>query len=192
MPKALQREIEKVLDAYPKIYFACHTRHVQDPRTRRSVSAHQASILDHLDSVEPTSLMDLAKHMGVTPSTMSITLDRLARHGYVERRRDPNDRRRSALRLTEAGERIRRAQSVLEPTRVEGMLDTLSVEERTRALHGLSLLASAAERFMSSGPPKKLIALGRRSGRSSVQRNAHRESEREKGSDKKGPERDHS
>lgn len=151
-----------MLDAYPKIFFACHTRHVQDPKTRRAVSAHQASILDHLDSVEATSLMDLAKHMGVTPSTMSITLDRLARHGYVERRRDPRDRRRSALRLTSAGERIRRAQSVLEPARIAGMLSVLSDEERTQALNGLALLAQASDRFMASGPPKKLFALRHR------------------------------
>jgi DNA-binding MarR family transcriptional regulator len=155
-------EVQQVLDAYPKIFFACHTRHVQDPKTRRVLSAHQASILDHLDSVEPTSLMDLAKHMGVTPSTMSLTLDRLARHGHIERRRDPKDKRRSALRLTEAGERIRRAQSVLEPARVAGMLEALSKEERAQALRGLGLLAKAARLFMSAGPPKKLFALRRR------------------------------
>jgi len=154
-------EVQQVLDAYPKIFFACHTRHVQDPKTRRVLSAHQASILDHLDSVEPTSLMKLARHMGVTPSTMSLTLDRLARHGYIARRRDPKDKRRSALRLTEAGERIRRAQSVLEPARVAAMLEALSKEDRAQALHGLALLAKAAALFMSAGPPKKLFALRR-------------------------------
>lgn len=182
--------MQKVLDAYPKIFFACHTRHVRDPKTRRSISAHQASILDHLDSVEPTSLMDLARHMGVTPSTMSLTLDRLAQRGYVERRRDPKDKRRSALRLTEAGERIRRAQSVLEPARILGMLDTLGAEERTQALHGLSLLASAAERFMSSGPPNKLFALGRHAARYSAQRDSHRELGLRKGSGRKRLEND--
>ena len=163
-------EVQQVLDAYPKIFFACHARHVQDPKTRRVLSAHQASILDHLDSVEPTSLLDLAKHMGVTPSTMSITLDRLARHGYIARRRDPHDKRRSALRLTEAGERIRRAQSVLEPARVAGMLEALSQQDRAHALRGLALLAKAAGLFMSSGPPKKLFALRRRNHRSSSER----------------------
>jgi DNA-binding MarR family transcriptional regulator len=163
-------EVQQVLDAYPKIFFACHTRHVQDPKTRRVLSAHQASILDHLDSVEPTSLMDLAKHMGVTPSTMSLTLDRLARHGYIARRRDPKDKRRSALRLTEAGERIRRAQSVLEPARVAGMLEALSAEDRAQALRGLALLAKAAALFMFAGPPKKLFALRRRKPITSTQK----------------------
>ena len=44
-----------VLECYPQIYFACHRRHVRDSATRELLSAHQASILDHLDDVEPTS-----------------------------------------------------------------------------------------------------------------------------------------
>lgn len=154
--------VRQVLELYPRIFFACHTRHVRDPRTRRIMSAHQVSILDHLDPVEPTSLMDLARHMGVTPSTMSLSLDRLERHGYVLRRRDSGDRRRSALLLSAAGERLRAAQSVLEPARVGGMLAVLSREELARALEGLALLGRAADRYMLLGPPKKLIGLRRR------------------------------
>ena len=76
-------------DAYPRIYFACHTRHVRDPQTGEALSAHQASILDHLDEVEAMSMTDLAGHMGVTVATMSLAVDRLERRGYAERRRDP-------------------------------------------------------------------------------------------------------
>ena len=65
--------------AYPRIYFACHLEHREDPVTRDVISAHQGSILDHLDAVEPMGLLDLAKHMGVTASTMSLTVDRLER-----------------------------------------------------------------------------------------------------------------
>ncbi len=71
--------VETVLECYPKIYFACHRRHVRDPATRRVLSAHQASILDHLDAVEPTSLGQLAAHMGVTVGTMSVAVERLVR-----------------------------------------------------------------------------------------------------------------
>ena len=71
-------EVRQVLADYPRIYFACHSRNVRDPRTREKVSAHQASILDHLDPVEPTSLQDLASHMGVTPGTMSLAIERQA------------------------------------------------------------------------------------------------------------------
>ena len=81
----LSAAVDRLLDAYPRIYFACHTRHVRDPQTQRLLSRHQASVLDHLDEVEPTTLMDLARHMGVTPGTMSIAIDRLERKGYVRR-----------------------------------------------------------------------------------------------------------
>ena len=51
---------------YPRIYFACHTRHVRDPQTQRLLSRHQARVLDHLDEVDPMTLNGLARHMGVT------------------------------------------------------------------------------------------------------------------------------
>lgn len=140
--------VRRLLELYPRIFFACHTRHVRDPRSRTRLSAHQASILDHLDDVEPTSLTGLARHMGVTASTMSLGVDRLVRHGYVVRARDPDDGRRVLLRLTAAGERIKEAQSVLEPDRVRAMLDRLSADEQSQAVRGLGLLARAAEEMM--------------------------------------------
>ena len=73
----MQDLVQQVMNLYPRIYFACHTRHVRDARTEQVVSSHQASILDHLDEIEPTSLTTLASHMGVTLSTMSLTIDRL-------------------------------------------------------------------------------------------------------------------
>src|SRR5215813_11463872 len=87
---------------YPRIYFACHTRHVRDPQSQKLLSRHQASILDHLDDIDPTTLNELARHMGVTPATMSIAVDRLEQRGFVARARDTVDRRRVHLRLTAA------------------------------------------------------------------------------------------
>ena len=138
-------DVQSLLAAYPRIYFACHRRHVRDPRTRRVLSAHQASILDHLDAVEPTTLGDLAGHMGVTPATMSIAIDRLENAGYVTRARSAADRRRAELRLTPAGERIKSASSVLEPDRVKALLDQIPAKERREALAGLTRLAEAAD-----------------------------------------------
>src|SRR5262245_48418196 len=98
--------VQQVMGNYPRIFFACHTRHVRDESAGRTISAHQASVLDHLDEIEATGLNGLAKHMGVTPSTMSLTVDRLERDGYVSRGADPEDGRRVALRLTPAGAKL--------------------------------------------------------------------------------------
>src|SRR5207302_10237206 len=118
-------DVDTVLECYPQIYFACHRRHVRDEQTRAVLSAHQASVLDHLDDVEGTSLLELAKHMGVTASTMSLTVDRLERGGYVTRERSQADKRCVELRLTASGVRIKRQQKVLEPELVQAVLARL-------------------------------------------------------------------
>jgi DNA-binding MarR family transcriptional regulator len=130
---------------YPRIYFACHTRHVRDPQSQRVLSRHQASVLDHLDEIDPITLNGLARHMGVTPGTMSLAIDRLERKGYVARQRDSADRRRVHLRLTAAGVRVREASSVLDPPRVEALVARLTDDQREAAVRGLALLARAAE-----------------------------------------------
>jgi DNA-binding MarR family transcriptional regulator len=136
------------MSLYPKIFFACHTRHVRDPQNSRLLSRHQASVLDHLDEVDPITLNGLARHMGVTSGTMSLTIDRLERKGYVVRLRDVADRRRVHVRLTSAGVRVREASSVLDPPLVEAMVARLTDEERDAAVRGLALLATAAQQQM--------------------------------------------
>src|SRR3954451_9057814 len=129
----VQADVETVLECYPQIYFACHRRHVRDEQTKAVLSAHQASILDHLDDVEGTSLLDLAKHMGVTASTMSLTVDRLERGGDCTRERSQADKRRVDLRLTASGVRMKRQQKVLEPELVQAMLARLDERKRKQA-----------------------------------------------------------
>ena len=134
---------------YPRVFFACHVRHRRDPQTGDELSAHQGSILDHLDERDGTRVGELARHMGVTPGTMSIHIDRLERKGYVTRLGDPDDGRRVLVRLTRAGLRVKEANSVLDPDLVESLLGTLQPEERRAAIDGLRILADGAERMAS-------------------------------------------
>jgi DNA-binding MarR family transcriptional regulator len=143
-------DVRRLLDLYPRIYFACHQRHRRDAATGEQLSGAQASILDHLDEVEPTLVGRLAEHMGVTASTMSLALDRLERGGYICRQRDQRDRRRVGVTLTEAGARMKQAASVLEPGLVERLLQQLPAPDRKAALHGLGLLAQASDALIAS------------------------------------------
>jgi DNA-binding MarR family transcriptional regulator len=158
----VRADVEIVLECYPRIYFACHRRHVRDEQTAAVLSAHQASVLDHLDDVDGTSLMDLSKHMGVTPSTMSLTVDRLERSGHVTRVRSGEDRRRVELRLTAAGVRIKRQQKVLEPELVQVMLARLDPARRRQALRGLEMLADAADAMVREGDLNRMLKGARR------------------------------
>jgi DNA-binding MarR family transcriptional regulator len=152
-----QSGVETVLKCYPQIYFACHRRHVRDEQTEAVLSAHQASVLDHLDDVEGTNLLELARHMGVTASTMSLMVDRLERGGQVTRERSKEDGRRVVLRLTPAGVRIKRQQNVLEPKLVEAMLARLDERRRQEALRGLELLAEAAREVVATGDLNRFL-----------------------------------
>jgi len=165
--KVRDREVRALLDAYPRIYFACHTRHVRDPQTGDALSAHQASILDHLDEVDPMSMTDLAGHMGVTIATMSLAVDRLEAKRYVRRDRDSRDRRRVLLRITEAGVRVREAKSVLDPVRVEALLAQLPPARRAAALEGLTLLARAAGASMRAAAVRRSFDVRRSHRRTS-------------------------
>src|SRR5262249_55125143 len=129
--------------------------------TKRVLSAHQASILDHLDEREPVTLLELAQHMGVTASTMSLQVDQLVRRRYVIRERDQKDARRLRLRLSEDGARLREANSVLDGGRVWGMLARLSGEERAAGLAGLALLARAAHEQSEELAKKRKKGRGR-------------------------------
>jgi DNA-binding MarR family transcriptional regulator len=142
--------IDQLLRDYPRIYFACHARHRRDPRSRARISENQASVLDHLDAAAAIALKDLARHMGVTPATMSVVVDRLVRAGYVLRARDRRDARRVRLRLSAAGIRMKQAAQVLEPERVAALLARLSTGERADAMRGLALLARAADQEIAS------------------------------------------
>jgi DNA-binding MarR family transcriptional regulator len=154
MPHA---DVDTVLRCYPQIYFACHRRHVRDEKTGEIMSQHQASVLDHLDDTQGTSLFDLARHMGVTASTMSLTVDRLERGGWVTRKRSREDARRVDLRLTEAGARIKKQQKVLEPALVSAVLARLDERKRKQALRGLELLAAASREMAASGEMARIL-----------------------------------
>ncbi len=152
----LAAQVAVLMQSYPKIFFACHTRHVRDDATHQRLSAHQAGILDHLDDREPTSMLTLARHLGVTASTMSLTIDRLARAGYVSRHRDATDARKVALRLTKDGVRIKERNSVLDRGLVAAMLARMKPRQRAASLAGLEALAQAASEFVESRKFKEL------------------------------------
>jgi DNA-binding MarR family transcriptional regulator len=134
-----------ILDLYPRIFLACHTGHRRDPESRRVLSDAQASLLDHLDEVESIRFTDLARHLGITPSSASLAVSRLSKRGYIARSRSPGDGREVRLRLSPAGRRVRDAQEVLNPKLVQRLVSRLEPKEQIRAIEGLALLAREAD-----------------------------------------------
>jgi DNA-binding MarR family transcriptional regulator len=130
--------------AYPAIYLACHRRHIRDDESGALVTAHQATVMDHLDIQKPTTISNLAEHLGIGRSAMSIQVNQLVRRGYVRRRAVPGDRRRVGLTLTDAGNRIKKQNTVLDPDLVGLVFASMPEFELELALQGIEQLAKYA------------------------------------------------
>jgi MarR family transcriptional regulator, organic hydroperoxide resistance regulator len=137
-------QIRRLFDAYPAIYLACHRRHIRDEQSGAVVTAHQASVLDHLDTQRLVTLSKLAEHLGIGRSAMSIQVNRLVKKGYMRRKTVPGDHRKVGLTLTEAGNRIKNENTVLDAALVREMFALMHKSELETALDGIERLAKYA------------------------------------------------
>ncbi len=75
---------------------------------------HAGLIVLHVLDAGPLSQTELAKSARVEVQTMSRTLERLEREGYVVRQKHPDDGRRHVVTRTDAGEAAFRSARTLE------------------------------------------------------------------------------
>jgi DNA-binding MarR family transcriptional regulator len=80
----------------------------------------------------PVSQRQISDHLGLDASDVVGVLDILERAGMVERRRDPDDRRRHAVVLTRAGEEASRRLAELRSQVEDRVLAGLEPAERRR------------------------------------------------------------
>ncbi len=75
---------------------------VADGPAQRAERAKR-QLLSAVASAEPATLNQVAKAVGRGAPAVSRSIDTLVRAGLIERKQDPNNRRRLAHRLTQAG-----------------------------------------------------------------------------------------
>jgi DNA-binding MarR family transcriptional regulator len=95
---------------------------------------------------ESLAIGALAERMGVTPGATTRLVDGMIGRGWLERRRDPDDRRRVLLKLTEEGRQ--EAEYLRDSTEevVEDVLEELPADERETILAALRSLREAMQR----------------------------------------------
>jgi DNA-binding MarR family transcriptional regulator len=131
----------------PKVAAAAHELRivlgqlVRRLRAEYSFPLAQASVLSRLDREGPRTASSLATSERMRPQSMAQTLTELEGAGLIERRADPEDRRRIQIELTEQG----RARVVEERGKREGWLAAaiaaeLSQDEQQTLLAAVPLL----------------------------------------------------
>ena len=142
-------DVFQVQRLYPQIYLACHNDHIRASSTEWRVSSQDASVLVHLDREVGIRPSALSKHLGVAASTLSATISRLEKLGYLSSSPPANDKRQRELKLTARGAEAISATSVLNADRVRALMKKLTRDERNEVVKGLGLLARAAREIRS-------------------------------------------
>ena len=81
-------------------------RLVRRLRSEHRFPLSHGAVLGRLDRGGPQSVSDLAKDERMRPQSMAQTVSELESDGLVERRADPDDRRRALVQLTEQGKTV--------------------------------------------------------------------------------------
>ena len=104
--------------------------HKRSTEERLGIKLRQLMLLSYLRAGAPALQQQLCESLWLDPNNCVLLLNEMEEMGYVERRRDPADRRRHVVDITDEGrialERAERAQETIG----DELMSALSDEER--------------------------------------------------------------
>jgi DNA-binding MarR family transcriptional regulator len=137
----VEAQAERFADLFRAIYLTYHRR--DGPRSE--LPAASRAVLTHLAVTGPLTVGEAAVHLNRAQSVVSEIVDGLERKDLLQRERDPDDRRRTLVWLTPAGQdTLRRDGEVLGAAALTAALERMSDTDRTALLTGAAALLAAA------------------------------------------------
>jgi DNA-binding MarR family transcriptional regulator len=102
---------------------------------------------------KPMTQSELAHLHRVSPSTMSATVDAMARHGWIHRQRSDKDRRVVHINITPEGREHLTNHDSQVLAGIQAMLEPLSPEELEQLYTGVKLMQRVMQNAFSEMPP---------------------------------------
>jgi DNA-binding MarR family transcriptional regulator len=110
-------------------------------------------MLQHLSLTGPLTVGEAAQHLDRAQSVVSEIADALEAKALIERVRDPRDRRRTLVWLTDAGlALLARDREVLSRALLERAMQRMTAAERAALLTGMRALLRADDQAPSPAP----------------------------------------
>jgi DNA-binding MarR family transcriptional regulator len=109
------------------------------------VTGSQAALLSMIRKSPGIGVRELAARERIAPASMSVSVARLEKAGFVRRTDDPLDRRRQALWVTEDGERILRTVRTRRTAWLAARLNRLPPEKLAAVYDAIEPLADLLE-----------------------------------------------
>ncbi len=116
----------------------------------------QFRVLVVLAETGPLRMGDLAERIGVHPSTLSRTVDRLVAGGWIDRASAQESRREVHVTLSDRGHTLVKDVTDRRRTQIVGVLTSLADADRAAVRRGMELFAAAA----GEASPEDLWELG--------------------------------
>src|SRR5437764_10842167 len=133
-----------------RLGFAAKQRSI-DEYERFGLNPYHHAILALLEGSAPETQAEIADALGYDRGTLVGLLDELEEQKLIERRRDPDDRRRQIVRITADGKRTLAKLRALAQRLEDEFLAPLDAEQR-KQLHTLLLVLAARDVPRSAAP----------------------------------------
>lgn len=136
----------KLFVVLSKAYKVAMDRAVKDMK-RNGLSAAEFSVLELLYHKGRTPLQPIGDKILVTSGSITYTVDKLERKGYLKRVEHPEDRRVTYAEITEAGSALFDQIFPSHATLVEKLMDGVSPEEKQTMITLLKKLGYHAQQL---------------------------------------------
>jgi DNA-binding MarR family transcriptional regulator len=122
---------------------------MRDAMERASLGRRHANALLAVAAVEPISVSELAKRLGLLLSSTSTIVGELSRAGLLERAEDDRDRRRTIVRVHEDYREAMEGWLEIAIAPIRHTLERLSPQARAHFMEGWRILGQEAARHRS-------------------------------------------
>ena len=106
------------------------------------LSIQELHIIEKIGQKIQVRMGDLAKALALTVGTVTVSIDRLEKKGYIERSRIENDRRVVIIKLTQKGQAAFRLHEIFHHKMVEEIVHGLTQNEEAVLAKALANLAN--------------------------------------------------
>jgi MarR family transcriptional regulator, lower aerobic nicotinate degradation pathway regulator len=106
-------------------------RIVNDALAAEGARRYHVAVLSALAEFGPSSQVEIGRRCGIDRSDIAAVMNELEGQGLIERRRDPNERRRNIVSLTEAGQARHAQLDRIVVAAQEALLAPLARDERS-------------------------------------------------------------
>jgi DNA-binding MarR family transcriptional regulator len=140
MPRTVSDDARDFGELFPAVYLRFHRRDGK----RSELPGASRAILQHLTLTGPLTIGELSRHLSRAQSVVSEIVQHLERDGWLERTRDPKDRRRTLVWLSDQGlELLEREREVLSSDLLARAMQRMAATEREALLDGMRALIGA-------------------------------------------------